>query len=181
MLRPIRDRNGRCHSRQPVGGFTLLELLIVLTILGVITATVMLSFTGADQEQALKGAAERLALRIELARQRSLTRNREWGMFVEIDTYRFAEFDPDQRGWVTQGGRPFDRDDLPARVRLRVDLEALDDLPFDEDEDLPQILIFSSGEITPFRILIEPEWRTATWVVASDGLAEVTADREEAL
>lgn len=171
-------RNVRPPEPGGVRGFTLLELLIVLTILGVITATVMLSFTGADQEQALKGAAERLALRIELARQRSLTRNREWGIFVEPDTYRFAEFDPDRGNWITQTGRPFDRDDLPERVRLLLELEEYDELPFEESDGLPQILIFSSGEITPFRILMEPEWRTVPWVVGSDGLAQVTATRE---
>ena len=180
------DRNVRhpepVRVRAPVPvreqAFTLLELLIVLTILGVITATVMLSFTGADQEQGLKGAAERLALRIELARQRSLTRNREWGIYVETDTYRFAEFDPDQGNWVTQSGRPFDRDDLPERVRLLLELTEYDELPFEDEDELPEILIFSSGEITPFRILIEPEWRSIPWVVASDGLEQVTASRE---
>jgi len=173
-------RNGRPIRAPLARAFTLLELLIVLTILGVITATVMLSFTGADQEQALKGAAERLALRIELARQRSLTRNREWGIYVEADTYRFAEFDPDEGDWVTQSGRPFDKDDLPDRVRLLLDLKEYDELPFEDSKELPQILIFSSGEVTPFRILIEPEWRTVPWVVGSDGLAQVTATREGA-
>lgn len=190
-LEPIMNRLDRnALAREParvrapelarVRAFTLLELLIVLTILGLITATVMLSFTGADQEQALKGAAERLALRIELARQRSLTRNREWGIFVESETYRFAEFDPEQQNWVTQTGRPFDRDDLPDRVRLVLDLEEYDELPFENSEGLPQIVIFSSGEITPFRIVIEPEWRTTPWVVGSDGLTQVTASREGA-
>ncbi|MGE0622608.1 MAG: type II secretion system minor pseudopilin GspH [Pseudomonadales bacterium] len=179
------SQRGRVGVPEPVRvqAFTLLEVLIVLTILGVITATVMLSFTGADQEQALKGAAERMALRIELARQRSLTRNREWGIYVEADSYRFAEFDPEGAeggNWVPQSRRPFDKDDLPERVRLMLELEEYDDLPFEEGDDFPQILIFSSGEITPFRILIEPEWRTTPWVVGSDGLEQVTASREGA-
>lgn len=177
MDRPARSVRAAEPAR--ARAFTLLELLIVLTILGVLTATVMLSFTGTDREQTLKGAAERLALRIELARQRSLTRNREWGIFVEPDTYRFAEFDPDRGNWINQMGRPFDRDDLPDRVRLLLELEEYDELPFAESDGLPQILIFSSGEVTPFRILLEPEWRTLPWVVSSDGLAQVTASRED--
>ena len=86
-------------GRMTSAGFTLLEVLVVLTILAVLTSTVMLSFTGSDSEQALKGAAERLALRIELARQRSLTRNREWGIYVEEADYRFAEFDQAEGVW----------------------------------------------------------------------------------
>lgn len=172
-------RSAHAHRRRR-RGFTLLELLVVLTILAVLTGTVMLSFSGSDRAQTLKGAAERMALRIELARQRSLTRNREWGIYVEEDTYRFAEFDPDEGTWVAQTARPFDKADVPEHVTLAVNLEEYDSLPFDSDEGLPQIIIFSSGEITPFTILLEPDWRAASWQVSSDGLAQVTAAREGA-
>ena len=161
-------------------GFSLLEILVVLTVLAILTGTVMLSFTGADAEQALKGSAERMAMRIELARAHSLTRNREWGIYVEDDTYWISEFDPEQRTWVEQTGRPFDDDDLPDLVGLSLDLEEYDTLPFEEEDELPQILIFSSGEITPFTILLEPEWQAAPWRVTSDGLAQVSAARDEA-
>ena len=160
-------------------GFSLLEILVVLTILAVLTGTVMLSFTGAESEQALKGAAERMAMRIELARQHSLTRNREWGIYVEETEYRFAEFDPEQRVWIEMVQRPFNETDLPDLVGLSLDLEEYDSLPFEEEDELPQILIFSSGEITPFTLLLEPEWETIPWTVTSDGLARVEAARAE--
>ena len=166
---------------RPTSGFSLLEILVVLSILAILTGTVMLSFTGAESEQQLKGAAERLALRIELARQHSLTRNREWGVYVEDDGYRFAEFDPEQRVWTEKNQRPFNENDLPDLVGLSLDLEEYDTLPFEEEDDLPQILIFSSGEITPFTLLLEPEWETAAWEVSSDGLAQVEAARSERL
>ena len=162
-------------------GFSLLEILVVLTILAVLTGTVMLSFTGAESEQALKGAAERMAMRIELARQHSLTRNREWGIYVEDAGYRFAELDPEQQVWTEMTRRPFNENDLPDLVGLSLELDEYDSLPFEENEDLPQILIFSSGEITPFTLLLEPEWETTPWSVSSDGLARVEAARSEAL
>jgi general secretion pathway protein H len=160
-------------------GFSLLEILVVLTILAVLTGTVMLSFTGAESEQALKGAAERMAMRIELARQHSLTRNREWGIYVEEAEYRFAEFDPEQQVWIEMVQRPFNETDLPDLVGLSLDLEEYDSLPFDEEDELPQILIFSSGEITPFTLRLEPEWETNPWTVSSDGLARVAVGRAE--
>lgn len=160
-------------------GFSLLEILVVLSILAILTGTVMLSFTGAGSEQRLKGAAERMAMRIELARQHSLTRNREWGIYVEETAYRFAEFDPEQAVWIEKVQRPFNENDLPDLVRLSLDLEEYDSLPFEEDDDLPQILIFSSGEITPFTLVLEPEWETNPWIVSSDGLARVQASRAE--
>ena len=158
-------------------GFTLLELLVVLAIVGILTGTVVMGFTGADQEQELKGAAQRLATRVELARQQSLTRNREWGMYVEVDGYHFAEFDPDVQIWVVQEGRPFAQNDLPDQVGVRLQTEGGEETPFAEQEDLPQILLFSSGEVTPFTISLEPEWRDAAWLVSSDGLSAARAHR----
>ena len=160
-------------------GFTLLEILIVLTILAVLTGTVVLGFGGGSAERDLKGAAQRMALRMELARQRALQRNREWGIYVRADDYAFAEYDPEEASWIEQTDRAFDQNDLPERVALRLRTEGVGQLPFAEnDEDTPQIIVFSSGEITPFTVRLEPDWDTAPWLVESDGLARIEAVRE---
>ena len=160
------------------GGFTLLEVLVVLTIVAVLTGTVMLSFTGGDAEQSLKGAAQRMSVRIEMARHHALQRNREWGIYITEDAYSFAEFDPLQRQWVPQDSRQFNQTDLPERVTLRLSVENLEDLPFDEEDGLPQIIVFSSGEVTPFTVFLEPDWDTLRWLVSSDGLSRTTAERD---
>ena len=98
----------RARARGPVNGnsgFTLLEILVVMTIVAILTGTVILGFTGTSVEQDLKGAAQRMAMRVELARQQALQRNREWGIFIRDDGYEFAEFDPDQ-GAVDHLGKP---------------------------------------------------------------------------
>lgn len=167
-----------CSARGRAAGFTLLEVLVVVFIVGILTGTVILGFTGADSEQALKGAAERLAVRVELARQYALQRNREWGIFVRDDTYSFAEFDPQSSTWVEREGRPFAQNDLPEAVRLKVTTEGVGELPFADGEDLPQIVVFSSGEITPFTITLAPDWESIPWEVTSDGLSRAEARRE---
>src|SRR6056297_2461571 len=96
----------RTSSRRQ-GGFTLLEVLVVIVLVAVLSGTVIMGFTGADTEQRLRGSAEQLAYTIELARQYALQRNREWGMYVRPEAVEFAEFDPEQQTWVTQAGRPF--------------------------------------------------------------------------
>jgi type II secretion system protein H len=164
------------RRRLAAGGFTLLELLVVITLVAILTGTVILGFTGADTEQRLRGSAEQLAYTIELARQHALQRNREWGMAVEEDAVQFLEFDPEEETWVEQVQRPFDVA-VPANVALRVESEGLEALPEEQQEDLPAVLLFSSGEVTPFTVHLEPGWDAPVWTVHSDGIARARAER----
>jgi len=164
---------------RPQGGFTLLEVLVVIVLVAVLTGTVIMGFTGADTEQRLRGSAEELAYTIELARQYALQRNREWGMYVRPDAVEFAEFDPEQQTWVTQAGRPFGNVEPLPNVEFRVESEALEDLPGVESEDLPKVILFSSGEVTPFTLHLEPQWDAPAWELSSDGLSRTNAERAE--
>ncbi len=66
------------------------------------------------------------------------------------------------------------------RISFRVTVEGLDLEQFGAGEDdLPDIIVFSSGEITPFEWFVDPEWDSLAWVVSSDGLARATVTRDE--
>jgi len=171
--------SNRPAGSAPARGFTLVELLVVVVLVATLMGTVILGFTGADTEQRLKGNAEQLAYAIEMARQFALQRNREWGLYVEPDAIEFAEFDPEQDDWITQTDRPFGSVAVMDNVTLRVESAELGDLPSAERDRLPEIIIFSSGEVTPFTVHLEPEWQTAGWEVGSDGLSRVSAQRAE--
>lgn len=173
-------------------GFTLLEILVVLVLVAVLSGTVILGFTGADVEQRLRGSVGQLVYRLELARQYALQRNREWGIYVEEDRVRFSEYDPEQDAWIEQGTRPFGAFIALDGVALRVEAEGaapiadsnflnLDADRSDREPDfdrLPDLLLFSSGEVTPFTIYLEPSWNAPVWRLASDGLSPVGAERE---
>jgi general secretion pathway protein H len=159
-------------------GFSLIELLVVVSIAGIVLSVVILGFTGADREQELKGTVERMTLRLEMARQYALQRNREWGMYVSENDYSFAELDPLSGEWIKQEYKPFIARENFDQVVLRVKTEGFDPALLGADrKTLPQIILFSSGEVTPFDLIVEPEWDTPMWIISSDGISDAMAER----
>ena len=74
------------------GGFTLLELLVVLVIVGITLGAV--SFNAMPSErQVLQNDAQRIALLLQLARDEAIVRNRPVAFEAEADRYRFLLFE----------------------------------------------------------------------------------------
>jgi type II secretion system protein H len=169
-------------SRGPSAGFTLLELLVVIVIIGVIAGTVVFRYMGGDREYRLRTEAERLALLLDLARDTAVARNEEWGLYVDGREYTFAVFDPDEGQWREQDERPFVARSLETAT-LGVKIEKRE-LPTAArgmgGAKAPSVVIFSSGEQTPFEIELKPDWETKPWRVHSDGLSRALAEREKA-
>ena len=125
-----------------------------------------------------------MALRVEMARDRAIQTNHEWGVFVEPESLRFAEFDPVIGEWIDRVERPFRIEQTDDDFRYEVRVEAYPGqgaLATSDDEDLPSIVLFSSGEVTPFTLSIEPyAWQTTPWLLSSDGFSRTRAERDEA-
>jgi general secretion pathway protein H len=157
-------------------GFTLIEMLVVIVIIGVLAGTIVFGFVGSDREQNLRTEAERLALLIEMARAEALQRNEEWGLSFGESTYRFLVFDARRGLWVEQKDTPF-HSRAVADMAFTVHVDALTIPGAKAAKDAPAIIMFSSGEQTPFEIEITPAWQSEPWRVTSDGLSRTSAQR----
>ncbi|RYD14949.1 MAG: type II secretion system protein GspH [Lysobacteraceae bacterium] len=138
------------HSR-PRTGFTLIELLVVVAIVGVLALALTLSVANSS-ERRLEGAAERFAALVAHACEQSELRGREIGIAISPGGYAFLRLD--REGW-----RPFTgedalrRRDWPQGTRPTLAREGrpLDLVPGEGDE-VPQLVCFASGELTPFAL-----------------------------
>ena len=173
-------------------GFTLLELLLVMTIIGILAATVTLAVSDTGQRQRLQFEAERVALAIELARTEALTRNEIWGLSVAPTTYAFQVYDLNAGAWREVEEQPFQRRTAEAGVVFRAQTNfarlaqagnRVDEEPTlaerlsqgnSDDDPPPTIAIFPGGEVTPFQLVVSSGDLPA-WSARSDGIAPIRA------
>ncbi len=135
-------------------GFTLLELLVVLLIIGIVVSMATLS-VGGNEARALRDEAQRLTSLLDLAIQDSVLNGREMALELDEDSYQFLAYDG--KDWLPIAGvDEFRPRELPSGIQLEVEIEgqaAAEDL-FGETE-ASQIWIMSSGEVSPFVITLK--------------------------
>lgn len=84
----------RCSRSASRGlGFTLIEVLVVVVIVGVISAVVLLS-VGIGDDRSLERQARRLTSLVQLAGDEALMQGRDFGIEFSQSGYRFVELDP---------------------------------------------------------------------------------------
>ncbi len=84
-----------------VAGFTLLELLVVLVIVGILLGAVALNVNPGSR-QLLQNEAQRVALLLQLARDEAIVRNRP--IAFEADDYRYRFLLRQGEGWQPLAG-----------------------------------------------------------------------------
>ena len=140
------------HRRGVAGsGFTLLEVMVVLALIGIISSFALLSLPGRASGADPAEEARALALRVERQLEEAVLLGRSQGLLFTSAGYRVLERLPSEQ----QGGRWRPLADVPGRrlpegvgLSLSVDGAAVDLRP---GRDVPQLLLLASGEASAFR------------------------------
>jgi len=142
-------------------GFTLIEVLVVVVIIGLIAAGTILTIGSSGRDSGLDTEAERLYSLLRYVREQAELSTREYGLRAENGAYEFVAFDARSGLW-----RSVEEDDilrlrnLPPGLRLRLRVEEREVVlrrPQGEKEPKPQVMLFSNGDITDFEISLERE------------------------
>ena len=148
-------------------GFSLIEILVVIVIIGIVMSIAMLSITLAGGDSELRDEAQRMMSLVDVARDESLLQGREFGLEFMQGAYRFVEYDPLTRQWnEIIGDDTLRLRELPPELELelfvedrRVLLKADPARMADGEKDrpgieryAPHVLIYSSGDMSPFEV-----------------------------
>ncbi|TLU65821.1 type II secretion system protein GspH [Thalassotalea litorea] len=152
-------------------GFTLLEVMMVIVIIGIMASMLIPTLRGQDFSQDLEVHAKRFDSLFTLAAEYALLNNLELGLLVEDNFYEFYGFDGQR--WQpldsidklerVEFSEPFsirlNLEDLPIEPQIGIEAEDFEERQeefyLDEEEEpvFPQIYILSGGDITPFQLI----------------------------
>ncbi|HEU4780553.1 MAG TPA: type II secretion system minor pseudopilin GspH [Steroidobacteraceae bacterium] len=149
-------------SRAQSAGFTLIELMIVVFIIGLITAAAVVTFGGENRDTELDREAERIDALLDYAREQAELQTRDYGLKLDELTYSFVVFDVLQNQW-----RAPEEDDAlrerewPEGIQPTMQVEGRPivlDIRKPQVQDFkPQIMIFANGDLTSFEIGLQRE------------------------
>lgn len=137
------------------GGFTLVEVLVIVLIVGIIVAAVGLSGGGVSEQRQLREEALRLRQLIALAGEEAVLAASELGLRVDAQGYAFLRYDGER--WTRLDADPvLHPRSLPEGLWLELTVEQRPPRLQLEGSaaQLPQVLLMSSGEVTPFRLRV---------------------------
>jgi general secretion pathway protein H len=167
-------------------GFSLLELLVVVAIIGLIVQAVTLSMGALGNDRDLAQETRRLRSMVELLQEEALMQSRDYGVMFTETGYRFYVFDYQQLIWVEpQTDKLLERHSLRSQLEMalvldgrRVPLER--DFESQEvDNPEPQIMLLASGEVTPFTIEVAREGAAGRFELTAELDGTVTVAEED--
>jgi general secretion pathway protein H len=132
---------------------------MVVAIIGLLVQAVALSWRSIGNDQELEQETGRLRGMVDLLNEEALMQSRDYGIMFTQTGYRFYVFDYQQQEWVVpQADRLLETHALRPLLSLSLVLDgrevALE--PDFESQDVetpaPQVMLLSSGEVTPFTV-----------------------------
>ncbi len=166
-------------------GFTLLELMVVMVIIGVLIAAALLSTSFTSMDRRLEEEGRRFTALLRYAREEAIMQSRDLGVQIEESGFRFLILDPYTNQWRSAEFDPVLRSrQFPDTMHATLWIDGAGfrlgdpDEPLPEPGELPQIFVLSSGEVSPFELLLESDSASSRVTISAqmDGTTEVQAD-----
>ena len=158
-------------------GFTLIEVLVVVAIIGLMVAGFVLSLSLTGRDPDLERESDRLFTLVNYAREQAELQTREYGILFQEDGYEFLAYDVQLRQWRSV----FEDDALGARklpegleVKLVVETRPVVlRRPADAHDKTPQVMIHSDGDLTAFAVTLERDGGLRSVTVAEDDKGQI--------
>ena len=181
------------NKNKPQAGFTLIELLTVVLLISVVAGFAAFSLSG-DPHRTMETFAKRFTQQFEFLTEESALSGNDYGLLIEQDTYRYVVWDqvtwrtPQDLSLAKSQNFPdsidvdlfIDEESILNLITETTLLESAETAESSEEEiEPPQILILSSGEVTPFSLQLEDRNSDLVLKVDIDALGRTKVERDD--
>ncbi len=127
-------------------GFSLIEILVVMTIIGISFGFALLAFGDFGADKRIAMSAERFTHTLNLARHQAILDSSTLGIKFNGREYQIVRFTPPNQ-WQTISERGvFAKHSFPENSQIGFDSA------YRKSKNLPDIIIHPSGDQTPFKL-----------------------------
>lgn len=161
---------------RPPRGFTLMEIMVVLVLMGILTSLAVLSVGGGPRDR-LAEEGQRLAALVELQQQEAILTGEIRGVQFGRQGYAILTLDEQGTWGPPEATDTLIRHELPEDITLGL---WVDNRPAPlEKSSFPQVLLLNSGEATEFVAVFslaeDQSLNAPLYRVASDAMGRLTA------
>lgn len=183
----IRGKNFKLN-RNKTAGFTLIEIMVVIAIMGIMLGLGMIAFGDGNLSEKLEQESQRLYSLIKLAQEESIIQAKELALELETDGYVFKESEFDEKlkqySWTNiPGDKLFRKRSLTAGIELDLKIEnTILEIKKESDKEEPiRIYILSSGELTPFVLTLKIDSLEQYYEITGFMNGQITIERTQGI
>lgn len=146
----------------PSPGFTLIEILVVVFIIGILVSVTLISVHALGRDTEIRDETTRLVGLIGAVHEQAEMEGRDFGLRFQEREYEFLAYDPRRDEWQAIEGDDLLRPrQLPPGLNLRLRLDGREAVlrpPADKNKRWPpQVQIQSSGDLSAFELKLQRE------------------------
>lgn len=158
-------------------GYTLIEILVVLFIISIVTSVALLTISR-NQNKQLEIFANELAQSMSLAEEQAMLQSTVLGLRLDDHSFHFASMQQTVEGekktaWTPLQDTILGQHHIPGDIQLAVQVGG-QKLSSENTKVIPQVIISTNGEVTPFTIYVGKKGEKPRYIVTGDADGNIT-------
>lgn len=149
-------------------GFTLIEILVVMVIIGITIGFALIAFGDFGASRRLQFAAEQLANKIKLVQQQAILESATYGLNIDKKNYQFFKFN-NNSAWISLNNKGIYKITyFPQSSYIHLKTAA------PTGQNTPAIIIHPSGDMTAFSLHFGSDKNTVSTVLEANTQGELS-------
>lgn len=161
--------------RAETNGYTLIEILVVIFIISIVTSVALLSIRQNENKQ-METFANELTQAMQLAEEQAMLQPMVMGLSLNDNSFQFSSYLKDEKNtnWIPLDDSALGKHRIPRNIQLGVEVASQKNDADKEKKNIPQIIISTNGDITPFVIYVGKKGQKPRYAIKGDADGSIT-------